>query len=173
VLVADLAQYPEAMVLAALNRCRRELKSRLTLADVLLRLEDGRPGPEEAWSMVPRDEAVSAFWTPEMREAYAAASPLIEAGEYVQARMAFLERYRVLVQQARDSRLPVTWEFTPGTDKCGRELVLLDAAQKGRISGEGARALLPHHRGEGRDEGIAARLLAIENGSFRRLEHKT
>lgn len=168
VMVEDLALYPEGQVLSALNRCRRELKGRLTIAEVMTRLEDGRPGPEEAWAMIPRDEASSAFWTSEMREAYAAAAPLIGEGDKM-ARMAFLERYRVLVQQARDARQPLQWEFTPGTDKNGRELVILDAAQKGRISVEAAHRMLPHHRGEGPDEGVNARLLAIANGAFKRL----
>ncbi|MDP2622096.1 MAG: hypothetical protein Q8P46_18290, partial [Hyphomicrobiales bacterium] len=150
-------------IIAALKRCCRELKGRLTLADILQRIEDGRPGPEEAWSMIPRDEASSAFWTGEMREAYGAAAPLIAEGENVQARMAFLERYRVLVQQARDARMPVTWEFTPGTDKSGRELMILDAAQKGRISVRAAQDLLPHHR---EDEGLNARLLALAHGAI-------
>jgi hypothetical protein len=40
----DLARYPEQQVMGALTRCRRELKGRLTIADVISRLDDGRPG---------------------------------------------------------------------------------------------------------------------------------
>ncbi len=166
VMLADLSSYPEAQVTAALKRCCRELKGRLTLADILSRLDDGRPGPEEAWAMVPRDERVSAFWTPEMREAWSTAYPLIEEGAEVPARMAFLERYRVLVQEARNARVPVTWEFTPGTDKSGRELVVLDAARKGRISIEAAKGLLPYHR---EDPGVNARLLALAGETVKAL----
>lgn len=156
--VADLATYPEHQVLAALNRCRRELKPRqFSLAAVIERLDDGRPGPEEAWSMVPKDERGSVYWTTEMRDAYAVAYPLVTSGDTVQARMAFLERYRNLVQLARDGRYPVQWEFSPGHDKDGRELVLLDAVQKGRLDVNRARQLLPYHR---EDVGLEARLLS-------------
>jgi hypothetical protein len=156
---ADLATYPEHQVLAALNRCRRELKPRqFSLAAVIERIDDGRPTPEIAWAMVPKDERSSVCWTTEMREAFRAAYPLIKEGESVQARMAFLEAYRSQVQLARDARLPVEWELSLGYDKDGRELVVLDAAEKGRITVAAACAALPYHRQE---EGLSARLLAI------------
>jgi hypothetical protein len=157
VMLSDLSGFPELQVLGALKRCRYEVKGRLSLADIISRIDDGRPGPEEAWSMIPKDEAASAFWTTEMREAYGVAHALIASGDNVQARMAFLERYRNLMQLARDGRLPVQWEFSPGTDKAGRELVLLDAKDKGRISAQAVMGLLPYHR---EDEGLMGRLLA-------------
>ncbi|MDH4172195.1 MAG: hypothetical protein OEW90_01020 [Betaproteobacteria bacterium] len=163
VMASDLSKYPEDQVLAALVRCRRELKGRLTIADVLQRLQDGRPGPEEAWSIIPHTEAMSAFWTDEMRAAYFVARPLIESGDMVQARMAFLETYRSTVQFARDAHRPVAWQFTPGTDKAGRELVVIDALEKGRITHDVAQMLLPHHH---TDEGVTARLLAAKPLKF-------
>ena len=59
VMANDLAAYPVQQVLGALTRCRRELKGRLTVAAILERLDDGRPGPNEAWAMIPQDEAVN------------------------------------------------------------------------------------------------------------------
>jgi hypothetical protein len=168
VMAYDLARYPEAQVIGALDRCRRELRGRLTIADVLARLEDGRPGPEEAWSMIPRDEAASVFWTEEMRQAYAVAAPLLAAGDAVPARMAFLERYRALVLEAREAGRPVEWTFSPGTDKSARELVLLDAVEKGRLSADLARDLLPYHR---EDEGLNGRLLSLASKALKRIEH--
>lgn len=170
VMAHDLAQYPEDQVLGALDRCRRELRARLTLNDVISRLDDGRPAPEEAWAMIPRDESASGMWTEEMRTAYAAASRLVAEGQLVPARMAFLESYRAEVQKARDALRPVEWQFTPGTDKVGRELVLLDAAEKGRITASGAAALLPYHR---EDEGLNARLLSIANRALKALPGRT
>lgn len=131
VMVADLSQYPEIQVLKALERCRREVKGRLTLADILGRLEDGRPGPEEAWSMLPRSESATVVWTDEMAEAYGVASPLMD--DPVAARVAFLEKYRALVRQARDDRKPVKWTPSLGTDKGARDSVLEDAVQRGRL----------------------------------------
>jgi hypothetical protein len=139
----DLSHYPEKQVLAALTRCRREVRGRLTLAAVLERLDDGRPGPEEAWAMIPRDESASVVWTEEMRDAFATVRLTIADGELVPSRMAFLERYRMLVAQARDARKPPKWEPSLGTDKFGRERVLLEAVEKSRLSREHVAGLLP------------------------------
>lgn len=144
VLAEDLARYPEPQVLHALSRCRRELRSGLTLADILARLDDGRPGPEEAWAMIPRDEATSVVWTSEMAQAWGAAAPLLAEGDGVAARMTFLERYRSLVQLARDRGEPPRWEPSLGHDPHGRESVLIEAAEKGRLAAEHVTRLLPH-----------------------------
>lgn len=161
--VADLSKYPEPQVLAALMRCCRELKPRqFTLEAVLSRVDDGRPTTEEAWGLVPKDEAASVVWTTEMREAAAVAAPMLSIGDLVAARMAFKEKYPTLVQRARDARLPVQWEISLGHDLIGRELVLLDAAEKGRLSPRKVRSLLPYHRD---NEGLHARLLALEGKS--------
>lgn len=171
VTLAELAAFPEEQVIPALRRCMRELKrGQFCLSAVIERISDGRPTPEQAWSMVPKDEAVSGFLTDEMREAFRVVYPQIAAGELIHARMAFLESYRAAVQQARDARRPVHWEFTPGTDKDGRELAVLDAVEKGYITADGARGLLPYHR---EDEGLNARLIAMSSGAFKQLEDKS
>lgn len=166
VFLRELDAFPEPQVLAALHRCMREVKGKLTLSDVVGRIDDGRPTPEMAWSMIPKDEAASVVWTEEMREAYAVARPLIVEGDLVAGRMAFLEAYRAAVQRARDARAPVVWSPSLGHDQAGRELALLDAAEKGHLSVESVRELLPHHR---EDEGLNARLIALANASFKRL----
>ena len=43
VMAEDLAVFPENQVLGALVKCRRELKGRLRIGDVIDRLDDGRP----------------------------------------------------------------------------------------------------------------------------------
>lgn len=136
VLASDLSQYPEPMVLGALSKVRREVRGRFTLSDVISRLDDGRPGPEEAWGLVPKTEYESSVWTDEIAEAYGVASPLMESGDRVAARMAFTESYRRLVQAARDARVAVRWSPTLGSDSRGRQSALLDAARKGRITQE-------------------------------------
>lgn len=133
VMASDLSRYPEQQVLGALTRCRRELRGKLTLADVISRLDDGRPGPEEAWAMLPRDESQTVVWTAEMAKAWGVALPLLIDGDNVQARMAFIEVYRREVQAARDAGIPVCWTPSLGTDKHGREAVLLEAARLGRL----------------------------------------
>lgn len=140
----DLAKYPEEQVLASLSRCRREVRSRLTLADVIGRLDDGRPTPEQAWAMVPRDEATTVVMTEDMVQAWGTCKPLLDEGDQVAARMAFLEHYRALVIQARDASVPVKWFPSMGSDKNGCEAPLLDAVEKGRLTAKHAASLLPY-----------------------------
>lgn len=143
VFAADLSQYPEDQVLAALTRCRRELKGRLTLGAVIERLDDGRPGPEEAFALLPRDESASVVWTEEMAEAAVAASPHFEDGDTIAARMAFRETYQRALQRARDARRPVRWTASWGWDVRGRELAVVEAVARGRITAERASKMLP------------------------------
>jgi hypothetical protein len=143
-MAADLARYPEARVLEALSRCRRELKGRLTIADVISRIDDGRPGPEEAWAMVPKDESASVVWTAEISHAFGVAYPLMRDGENVQARMAFVEAYREACRKARDEGMPVSWTASLGHDPQGREAVLLEAQRLGRLSRDYVAGLLPN-----------------------------
>lgn len=139
----ELAGYDRQQVTGALRRCRRELKGRLTMAEVLTRLEDGRPGPEEAWAMLPKTEADTAVWTTEMSQAFGVVVAMIDAGELVPARMAFKETYARLVSQARDQRKPAEWHVTLGHDKAGREAKIIEAVIAGRLSQERAQQFVP------------------------------
>lgn len=143
VFVADLEGFPEPAVMAALVRCRREVRGLLTVQDVVSRIDDGRPGPEEAWALMPFDEGASVVWTDEMREAWGVAQPMLKEGEKVAARMAFKEAYAKAVSAARDARKPAQWTPSLGHDVHGRAGVLEAAAAKGRISADHAQALLP------------------------------
>lgn len=139
----DLARYPEQQVMGALTRCRRELKGRLTIADVISRLDDGRPGVEEAWAMLPKDEQTTAVWTVEMSQASAVVHDLLDRGDEVAARMAFKEAYSKACQLARDRGEPVSWSASLGWDKGGREPVLMAAVVAGRLSQEQVAIYLP------------------------------
>lgn len=139
----DLSTYPEPQVLEALHRCRKELKGRLTLADIISRIDDGRPGVESAWAMIPQDETSSCVWTKEMQEAFMTASPLLNQGDKIAARMAFKESYEKLLQQARTAGDPVRWSVSFGFDKQHREDVLLLAVDKGYFTLRKAQGLLP------------------------------
>ena len=63
-LAQDLADLPREQVLAALRRCRRDGLKRLTVAAVISRLDDGRPAPDEAWTMLPKDARGSGSGRP-------------------------------------------------------------------------------------------------------------
>ena len=131
---ADLSPYPAPQVVAALARCRKEVRGMLTVQDVVSRLDDGRPGPEEAWAALPKDEASSAVWTDEMSEAFGVAAPLLEAGDKIGARMAFKEIYVARVSAARDAGRPVNWTATLGHDPRGRDGVLIEAVARKRLT---------------------------------------
>jgi len=159
VMAEDLAQYPEELVMKALTKCRRELKGRMSLAEVISRIDDGRPGPEEAWAMIPKDESGSVVWTQEMAEAFGVAIPLIDSGDTVQARMAFVEVYRARCAAARDAGISVKWIPSLGHDPMGREHVLLDAVERGRLTAQHVSGLLPYREGSAFSE----KLLGLSN----------
>lgn len=134
----DLADYPVQIVSAALKACRRELTGRLTLAAVLQRIDaaDGRPGKDEAWSiaLAATDEFETVVMTAEIQQAMPAAMPILEAGDKVGARMAFLSAYERLVQQARAAAVPASWTVSIGYDPQRRIQAVEQAERIGRIT---------------------------------------
>jgi hypothetical protein len=141
----DLWHYPYDQIIGALGRCRRELRGRLTPGEILDRLTDGRPGPQEAWAIVAPtfdNEGPTVVWTEEMAESFGVARM---AGDAVAARMAFIESYRAKCQQSRDKAITVRWTMSLGTDRYGRDGPLLEAVSKGRLP---AAAVEPHLIGE-------------------------
>lgn len=143
VFVADLAAYPEHQVMCALRRCRREVKGVLAVQDVVSRLDDGRLGAEEAWAMLPKNEADSVVWTAEMAEALRTAQPLLDDGDRVGARMAFKQAYDRLVAQARDAGRPADWQVSLGHDPRSRDAALREAVERGRIPFDYAQVVSP------------------------------
>ena len=126
----------------ALRRCRRE-KFPVRLPHILENLpghgaDDGRPGPELAWSMCPRSDEQSVVWTEEMATAYDGARKLLLSRDEIGARMAFKEAYEKEVSKARDNRIPVHWVVSLGWDKGDRIRALSEAVEKRRISGKNA-----------------------------------
>lgn len=148
----DLNRYPETVVFAALERCRRELTGRLTLGAIIERISeaDGRPEPDEAWSIAigASDEAQTVIWCLEIRDAYSAASSLMAIGDKIGARMAFREAYARLVRESRERASPASWIASLGWDKELREKALLQAVQLGRMSEGEIAGLLPLARTE-------------------------
>ena len=132
----DLSSYPEGAVMRALSRCRKEVRGALTTADVISRIDDGRPGVEEAWASIPHDELQSIVWTTEVAEAYGHCAALIASGDKVGARMAFKEVYTKLVTLARESGAPVQWVASLGGDLESRKRVLLAAVEEGKLTHE-------------------------------------
>lgn len=132
----ELSAYPAEAIAGALRRCKRELSGRLTLAAILQRLDDGRPGVESAWAMCAgaRDEGATLVWTREMSAAWGVAEKL---DDDVAARMAFKETYAALVTQARDQGVAVNWSVSLGHDKSRRSGPILEAVEAGRLPADG------------------------------------
>lgn len=140
----ELSQYRLEDVKIALNECRKSLKGRLTLAEILDRIPSGHPGPEVAWALIAKaigNEALTLVWTDQIREAYGVASQL--AADTVQARLAFREAYLALVKKARMAGMKPNWTVSLGHDPKGREGALLEAVSKGQITYDYAKTLVP------------------------------
>lgn len=141
----DLSGYPVADVAASLKRCRSELKS-IKFSDILDRLPNGHPGPDEAWAIVSRgmnNEALTVVWTDQIREAYGVAHAL--ADDSVAARVAFKEAYQRLISESRLRREKPSWSVSRGSDKADQELQITEAVKAGRLSVEYATRMLPNY----------------------------
>lgn len=142
---ATLKDWPDEVARAVVNHCANTMTFRPSRAELLgaLQSQDGRPGPEEAWGMIPKSEGATVVWTDEMCYASGAAQPLVDAGDLIAARMAFKEAYVKLVAEARSAGSPVNWQVSLGYDKAGREGPIKDALARGRLSTRQAYALIP------------------------------
>ena len=139
--ILRLSAYPEAAVLAALERCQLELKYPLTLAAVMERLDDGHPGPERAWAMVAKlTEDDTIVWTDEIAEAYSLVQHL---DDRVAARMAFLEHYREKLAVARAAHRLPRWMASLGWDPSRREGVITAAVKEGKLLPAVTQGMLP------------------------------
>lgn len=143
VFVADLAAYAEAEVIRALAKCRKEVRGVLTTQDVVSRIDDGRPGAEEAWAMIPADESQTVVWTTEMAEAYSVCCPLLTAGDKIAARMAFKEAYQRIVSKSRDEASRAEWQVSLGHDIEQRKRALKAAVESGLLTHQAATHAYP------------------------------
>jgi len=133
----DLAEYGMEDIAAALRACRKELTGKLTLAAILQRVQaaDGRPEPNEAWSLAlaASDEFDSVVLTDEIQLALGAARAILDAGDKVGARMSFLSAYQRLIDTARREGRPVKWSLSPGFDPQRRLMAVEEAGRLGRL----------------------------------------
>ena len=139
VMVEDLAEYPTTDVLAALQRCRRECRHRLTLADALERLPNQPPGPDGAWAIAvaarPWDEDATLVLPRAIFESF----PFALWPDRVAARMAFKDAYPEKLERYGDEVF-----VSLGHNAQGRETAILDAVRRGLVSREAAIEKLPH-----------------------------
>lgn len=140
IMAEDLSAYPVPVVRAALKACRLEVKGKLTMADILQRVQaaDGRPGKDEAWSiaLMAGDEIETVVMTADVQQALSAAAPILKLGDKVGARMAFMSAYERLVTTARAEAAPVTWSVSLGFDPTRRVTAIESAVRMQLITQE-------------------------------------
>ncbi|MDC3739646.1 hypothetical protein KDL21_01245 [Pseudomonas syringae pv. syringae] len=140
IMAEDLCAYSVPIVKAALKACRFEVKGKLAMADILQRVQssDGRPGKDEAWAiaMTTNDEFETVVLTDEIQLALAAAKPVLDAGDKIGARMAFMSAYERLVTQSRIDQKGVNWHVSVGFDANRRVEAITKAVQMQRIPQE-------------------------------------
>ncbi len=122
--------------------------------EFLLAIDDGRPGPEEAWGIAVRtmSQDYTVFLTDEIMWARDVAWPIYQEGDRVGARKAFLEKYESLLQTFRSPPNKVRWWPSLGHDPYDRETAVIEAVQLGRIRAEDARKYLPYHGEQSQQE---------------------
>lgn len=162
-LMKDLETFDPNAVLIALRKCRHELPRFPTTADIIARIQaqDGRPGFEEAWAMLAKDEYTAVYTNNEIQEAGGASDKLLrETGDHVAARMAFKEIYERVVREAREAGKKPSWWLSRAqgpSRESADEAAIKDAVSKKRLSAPEAYALLPdHHVAQMRDDSVKA-----------------
>lgn len=154
-MVEELLPFGVVKSLDALNRCRRELTGRLTLAAVLQRIDTGLPSADEAWGLVSeglRDERVTVV-VPAIAQQAAAmgAAELLRNGDKTGARMAFKAAYEKL-SGGLDLSGGVRWVVERGWDAEDAKTKITEAVRAGRLNKQAALQALPYQATDEREE---------------------
>jgi hypothetical protein len=133
-ILRQVSRFPYDAVIRALERCANECTRAITLADIVQRIDDGRPSTEEAWARVPKSENDAAVMSEEMLAAWGAARLLYYEGDHVAARMAFKEVYDREMRNARAASRPAVWILSAGFDRASTEAAAYEGARSGKLS---------------------------------------
>ena len=109
----SIAKHDQGQVIDALRRVREECQF-FSLAEVLNRIDDGRPEAEEAWSLVSFDESETIVINNDFGKAMAVAESAYLSGDKVGAKFAFKEKYKSTVSAARSRGEKVNWFISFG-----------------------------------------------------------
>ena len=108
-------------------------------ADLIARLPHQPPGPEEAWALAVQAKLWDEAATVVIAQAIFAAFPFALWPDQVAARMAFKEAYPEALREHGEALF-----VSLGHDVKGRAPVIAEAVQRGLITAERARQLLPN-----------------------------
>ena len=124
--------------------------------------EDGHPGADEAWSIAlqARHESATVVWTEQISDAFfTAAMPLLDEGDKIAARRAFIERYEHVIAEARKQGIDAKWIVSLGSNPAQRATAIETAVRHGRLTAEYANKMLPAP-----ESAAPGAMLALENG---------
>lgn len=138
-----LSKYEIHQVEAAFSSHLQTSRFMPTIAEIVERIEmmsgqAARPGPDEAWAMIPKDEQSSQVVTQEMLGAYGVAAHMIHDGDLIAARMAFKDAYTRLCEESKTKGRPVEWVLSRGWDKETLGQAVSEAVRLGRMTPEKA-----------------------------------
>ena len=141
----SLIEYPLEQVRRAFDHWVKDPKQGTFMpkpADIIRTIQEENGTPEsqwlsanEAWAVaIPAiDEAATVVWTPEIAKAFEVARPILEGGDKIGARMAFIPAYDRLIDQAkRESRTP-SYEVSAGWGANMREVAMRQAVTTGLL----------------------------------------
>ena len=141
----SLIEYPIEQVRRAFDHWVKDPKQGTFMpkpADIIRTIQEENGTPEsqwlsanEAWAVaLPAiDEAATVMWTPEIAKAFEVARPILEVGDKIGARMAFIPAYDRLIDKAkRESRTP-SYEVSAGWDANMREVAMRQAVTAGLL----------------------------------------
>ncbi|RUR38516.1 hypothetical protein [Vreelandella populi] len=150
-MIRDLRQYPRAEIEQSLARCRSELTGRLTLAAILERMPsaDAFLSANEAWALAlsGQDDLDTIVWTEEVAAAMGVARPVLDLGDKVGARMAFIGAYDREIAKAKAEGRKPKWQVSLGYSPERRQDAISEAIKLGRLEAPEVQHLLPAPHG--------------------------
>ena len=155
-MIRDLRDYNRPEVEQALARCRSEITGRLTLAAILERMPSANAylTANEAWAVAleAQDQMRTVIWTDEISAAMGVALPVLEQGDKVGARMAFIAAYEREVAKAKAEGRKPRWWPSLGESKEQRREAIEQGIKDGRLPAPKVEHLLPAPTGPATEE---------------------
>jgi len=109
-------------------------------ADIIRTIQDASGSVQwlsanEAWAIAIRaeDESRTIVWTKEIAQAWQLALPIMEEGDKIGARMAFIPAYERLVKQAQLEGRTAQWQVSQGWDPHQRQVAIEQAVSAGLL----------------------------------------
>lgn len=148
-ILMSLERYEFNAVIQAIHDTVKKCKFKLTLAEIVSRIRDGRPTADEAWQEVyMMSESDSKVMTVEQQQAYCSVSTQLQdpsTTNLINAKKSFVDKYNRLCEKAKDEGVPVSYNVSWGRGEAGRVAAVTEAVALGKIGRQDAVRLLPHH----------------------------